>query len=93
MTPTCRSCDATILWAEHHGTGRRMPLDDADVGSDARGAFVVLDGKAYVMGNAVPYLSERDAVSMVTAANRLKDHYEWHVSHFSTCPNSATHRR
>lgn len=40
---SCRSCEASIIWAESETTGRPMPMD---VTPDLKGLFVIVAGKA-----------------------------------------------
>lgn len=76
----CRSCNAEIRWART-ASGKRMPLDLEPV----RTGNVQL---GYVGGEELAIVvAPADAVAAQAAGIHL------FVSHFSTCPNAATHRR
>lgn len=81
---TCRSCDALISWAvtepREDKPSRRMPLDADESGQPK----VVESGNLVVLG--------RDA-SNTAVVRYVKAGEGRHVSHFSTCPNSAQHRK
>jgi len=76
----CRSCHAPVLWVVTQA-GKRMPLDAAP--TDA--------------GNVIRY---GDAARVLTAdevaARRSPRHVDpgpLYVSHFTSCPNAAQHRK
>ena len=74
---TCRSCGAKILWVKTKN-GKNMPIDEESVEPrDCEDTDILV--------------SEEGAVA---AAKFAQDADEiWHVSHFSTCPKAAEHRR
>ena len=81
MSATCRSCGAPILWVRTE-RDKRMPLDAAPVPATAqRGTFVLRD-----KGSA-----EGPLAIAATPAQLPGEVY--YVSHFSTCPQAAEHRR
>lgn len=92
MSATCRSCSAPIIWAEHHGTGRKMPLDADEVDIATAGSFVVIARKAYPLTTAAEAAALQWAVSTVRARELLTEE-SWHLSHFATCPQASNHRR
>lgn len=76
----CSSCQAPIWWAITVGD-RRMPLD--------------VD--AHPAGNVVPVLISRDGKELrrvkVLTGDQLPAQVPAWRAHFTTCPNSADHRR
>lgn len=88
----CRSCSAPIIWAEHHVTGRRMPLNRSSVDMQTTGAFTVMGGTAYPLNVAVEKRALDNGVSEARARELLEER-DWHVSHFATCPQASAHRR
>lgn len=78
----CRSCNATVVWAENSVTGKRMPVDPDPVegGNIVETAAVSTSGHGgtpvvRVLGKGEPHGGPR------------------FVSHFVTCPDAAQHRR
>lgn len=80
----CRSCPATIVWAETEAKGdkpgRKIPLD-----ADGRTARVVPDGNIIFTG-----ATTGDGTPIVRMVGNGKGK---HVTHFATCPNRGQHRR
>lgn len=75
---TCRSCDASIVWADT-SSGSRMPVD----------AEPVPDGNL-----VLTYPSPGRALALVVdPAQLLLDDPPRYRSHFATCPNADQHRR
>lgn len=76
----CSSCDAEIRWAISTASGKLMPVD-------------ALPAKG-IVGNIL--LTERNGqlwATVLSKAAALSAPKERHVSHFATCPNSASHRK
>jgi len=82
MSATCRSCGAEIVWARTETTGRPMPIDVEPVD----GGNVVLY-EAPDTGELTAHV-EGKGPHPVTWPTPLR-----YVSHFTTCPNAAAHRR
>lgn len=90
MPPTCRSCDAPIIWATLP-SGERMPLD----------ALPVPDGNVLLHSDGVRALVlgkddelEAEAIAASGGAAGLKRLAGMrYVSHCATCPHSASHRK
>jgi hypothetical protein len=78
MADRCKSCNAPIVWATT-AAGKPMPMDatPAAVGFELIG----IDGTA--AKKATPLIGEWELGSQRTVF----------VSHFSTCPHAARHRR
>lgn len=87
-TLTCKSCGATILWAITAKTGSRMPLDaepiaTSDRPEDRRSLFALIKSTGDTPIAVTPgwFVAELDAP------------IAYYASHFSTCPQAATHRK
>ena len=50
----CRTCGAPIIWAEHADTGKRMPLDEAEVTTGVRFVIGIPLGLAYAATGTTP---------------------------------------
>jgi hypothetical protein len=74
----CRSCGAEILWVEWPLSGKKMPMDLAPT---TEGDIVVMHRKEQNKLLAERYDADRHV-------NRKR-----YVSHFTTCPSAAEHRR
>ena len=77
----CRSCGAEIIWIKM-ASGKSMPVDPDPVTYWARpgaaGKVVTPNGEVY---------------SCVFEGNLSQATGLGYISHFSTCPNAASHRR
>lgn len=89
----CRSCPAELLWVETVPAGKRIPLDTATVDVTARGAIIVVGRFGYSLKELVERVSLKEAVSTRRAEALIAERYDAHLSHFSTCPGAARHRR
>lgn len=76
----CKSCGASIVWALT-ALGKSIPLDPAPV---AAGNLVIAGGVLGTPQASVRYLTKGET----PPADQAR-----FVSHFSTCPNAAEHRR
>jgi len=76
----CKSCDAEITWAEHHISGRPMPLGavqpTASLANNLRGVFAVVKG-----------------VARPATEDDVRLHRDLFRSHFATCPQAKEWRR
>lgn len=88
MSGVCRSCQAPIEWAVTE-TGKRMPVDHEPV----VGATILLR-HTKVGEPPLAHVTTKDERAELErqAANR-DDELRLFVSHFSSCPNSAFHRK
>ncbi len=73
----CKSCQAPISWAT------------------CGGSLIPLDAQPREVGNFAVHRNERgDLIARPLKAGEQPDAYEKAgISHFATCPNSASHRR
>lgn len=80
----CRSCGAVIVWT-FTPKGRRMPLDPESVS----------DGNVIVTGHIQGGKDHGTPTVTVLRAGELplQPGEPLYVSHFSTCPQAAQHRR
>ena len=77
----CRSCGAEIIWIKMQ-SGKAMPVDAKKV---------PYWRKAGAAGKAVT--PEGEVVSCDFTGDPGTDPEMGYISHFSTCPNAASHRR
>ena len=80
---TCKSCNAPIIWAETPN-GRPMPVDDQPS----------LKGTLFLMTRlreAPLAIHHESTVPFAQGARNLDS--PRYVSHFSSCPNAAKHRK
>lgn len=75
----CRSCGQEILWAVTAAKGRRIPLDPEPVPD---GNVILVQVTTGVTEAVVLRAEDRPAAGKAR-----------YVSHFSTCPQAAQHRR
>lgn len=98
MSDKCRSCGSGIQWALTP-KGHRIPLDPAPVDHREHGAMVLVPdaGKAltwaYSFADLKKRLLEASDVAPEVIERNIISKYEARLSHFSTCPNAAQHRR
>ncbi len=79
----CRSCTAPIVWARTRA-GKSMPLDRDPV----------VDGNVTVVGWDGAVAASTPIVVVGQLGLEDVPMSEWrYVSHFSTCPDAASHRR
>jgi hypothetical protein len=76
---TCRSCKAPMAWATNVHTGKNVPIDPDPV-----------DNGNLVLVEIVP--GAKLQVRYVKTYERTGSMPRY-VSHFSTCPNAAEHRK
>jgi hypothetical protein len=76
----CRSCRAKINWTVSE-LGKKMPLDP----------LPVADGNVIKTGNRVEGLEEVHVISSRDAT--IDPDTPRYVTHFSTCPMAAAHRK
>lgn len=75
---TCSSCHRTVWWVKVLPNKKRMPLDPHPVDD----------------GNVVIVERAPDVVARVLTKEEPRfDDVSRYVSHFSTCPNAAEHRK
>jgi hypothetical protein len=86
-TAACRSCDAPIIWAITK-TEARMPLDATPVIGEPgqRGVFMLVKRT-----EDDPLAWPVELADTNGEFHRLR--LAMYVSHFSSCPNAASHRR
>lgn len=77
---SCKSCKASIIWAETNG-GRWIPVDEApsDTGN------VVLQKPADPRDPVIAVLLSR--------SRPRRPGEKLYVSHFATCPDATSHRK
>jgi hypothetical protein len=79
---TCRSCDAVIRWCVTKN-GRKMPVDAQP---SIHGNVVLTPRHRGEPPRADVYATHTDALAAAPDG-------ETYLSHFTTCPKAATHRR
>ncbi len=74
----CKSCQAPISWATATG-----------------GSLIPLDAEPHPTGNFAVHRNERgDLIARpLKAGEQPEAHEKAGISHFATCPSSASHRR
>ncbi len=97
----CRSCHAPMQWGTERETAGKIPLDVTPVQIDTPGARVVVPARGsrgpilwcYSLGDLAAAIAAREDVPISEAYLLVADRYDAYLSHFSTCPDAAQHRR
>lgn len=84
-TEHCRSCGATIVWAETAVTGRPNPIDS----EPAKDGNVRLQPRI----DAMPLAHYYGKTAKELLVEKYGDAIPWFKSHFATCPHAAKHRK
>ncbi len=80
----CKSCDASIIWAVHAGTGRSAPID-AEPSDGGNIMLRTAPGDRHHDGAIVYTLMTKEAAETYHGGDA-------HRNHFATCPDAASHR-
>jgi hypothetical protein len=70
----CRQCGAKIVWAQHHLSGKRAPLDATPVRENYGNIFLHEDQKTY------------QVLESEVAQNAWDRGFELYTNHLGTCP-------
>lgn len=86
MASTCRSCSAAIVWAQTIN-GKQIPVDHLPVANGNVDLVSHSDPREAPIAHMLDATGQRDVDGL------RRSPFLRYVSHFSTCPDAARHRK